>query len=227
MLNQLLSNRVIKTPATEVSTDRYEFLALSEAEPDLGVPTGDNHILTATTTGFRNWIAPGDLTGIYGTVYVSTEPPVSPEVGNLWWDVDVGQLFVYYFDGTSYQWVQSHKDILIEGPTGVFTLLGNLIVNDLSVLGTLTETSDKNLKKNINTIENALDVTNKLRGVNFNWKSNDKPAMGLIAQEVEEIIPELVHTNDDGLKTLHYTAIIGLLVEAIKELTDRLDKNGN
>jgi len=58
VLNQLLSNRVIKTPSTEVSADRYEFLALSEAEPDLGIPAGNSYILASTTTGTRSWINP-------------------------------------------------------------------------------------------------------------------------------------------------------------------------
>lgn len=58
MLNQLLSNRVEKTPSTEVSADRYEYLALAEAEPDLGVPAGNSYILASTTTGTRSWIDP-------------------------------------------------------------------------------------------------------------------------------------------------------------------------
>ena len=161
------------------------------------------------------------------STYISSEPPLNPVEGNLWWDTDIGQLFVYYLDGNSFQWVQASRDILVEGPTGTFTLNGNLIVNDISVLGTLTETSDKNLKTNIATIENAVDIVNKLRGVNFNWINDGKPSMGLIAQEVEEVIPELVKTETDGTKTLHYTAMIGLLIEAVKELSDRLDNNVN
>ncbi len=58
MLNQLLSNRVEKTPSTEVSADRYEYLALAEAEPDLGVPAGNSYILASTTTGTRSWVNP-------------------------------------------------------------------------------------------------------------------------------------------------------------------------
>ena len=56
-----------------------------------------------------------------------------------------------------------------------------------------------------------------MRGVTFNWKNNNNKSMGVIAQEVEKIIPELVHTDDDGSKTVTYSGIIGLLIEAIKE----------
>jgi len=58
VLNQLLSNRVEKTPSTDVSADRYEFLTLAEAEPDLGVPASNGYILSSTTTGTRSWINP-------------------------------------------------------------------------------------------------------------------------------------------------------------------------
>lgn len=58
MLNQLLSNRVEKRPSTEVSADRYEYLELAEAEPDLGVPLANGYLLSSTTTGTRSWVDP-------------------------------------------------------------------------------------------------------------------------------------------------------------------------
>jgi hypothetical protein len=80
-------------------------------------------------------------------------------------------------------------------------------------------TSDENKKTNITTIDNALDVVNSLRGVSFNWKDTGRPSYGLVAQEVEKYIPELVDTDEDDNKTLNYDAVIGFLVEAIKELS--------
>ena len=158
-----------------------------------------------------------------GSTYISSTPPLNPAEGDFWWDTDVAQLFIYYFDGSSFQWVQANRDILIEGPVGTYTLSGNLIVNDVSVLGTLTETSDEKLKTNIATIKNPIDTAKKLRGVMFNWKDSGEESMGLVAQEVEQILPFLVSTQENGIKTLHYTAIIGLLIEAIKELSDKVD----
>lgn len=67
MLNQLLSNRVEKTPSTEVSADRYEYLALAEAEPDLGVPLSNGYLLSSTTTGTRSWINPATSLSAPGT----------------------------------------------------------------------------------------------------------------------------------------------------------------
>lgn len=51
-----LSGKVVKTPSTEADPDRYDFLDLENAEPDLGVPTMDNAISTSTTTGERVWV---------------------------------------------------------------------------------------------------------------------------------------------------------------------------
>lgn len=87
--------------------------------------------------------------------------------------------------------------------------------------GTLTSTivtssSDFVLKKDIITFENALDVIKSLRGVSFRWKDNGNKNIGLVAQEVEQILPEVVK-EDSGLKSVNYSSIVGVLVEAIKE----------
>lgn len=84
-------------------------------------------------------------------------------------------------------------------------------------------TSDINSKQNIKTIENGLNIINSLRGVSFDWKDTGKPSYGLIAQEVEKHVPALVDTDENGKKSLNYDAVIGFLVEAIKELSK--DKN--
>jgi hypothetical protein len=97
----------------------------------------------------------------------------------------------------------------------------------------LTNLSDVRLKKDINTIDNALSKVLKLRGVTYYWKdteSDPEKSMGLIAQEVEKIIPEVVRTTQDGRKGVQYTSLIGILVEAIKEQQiqiDDLKKNQN
>ena len=77
-------------------------------------------------------------------------------------------------------------------------------------------TSDINLKQNIHVIKDPLTLVNQINGVTFNWKDSNKPSAGLIAQEVEEILPELVNTSDRG-KSVNYSGIIGLLVECVKQ----------
>jgi hypothetical protein len=78
-------------------------------------------------------------------------------------------------------------------------------------------TSDTNLKENIETVENALETVNSLRGVKFDWKENHRTSYGVIAQELEEVLPDLVITKE--LKTVNYNGLIGVLIEAVKELS--------
>lgn len=82
-------------------------------------------------------------------------------------------------------------------------------------------TSDANLKTNVHTVENALDVVERLRGVSFDWKESGKSSYGVIAQELEEVLPELVNGTDP--KSVNYNGIIGVLIEAIKELSSKVN----
>lgn len=85
--------------------------------------------------------------------------------------------------------------------------------------------SDKNLKDNIKNIESPLDKISKINGVTFNWNSSQDTYtgsdIGVIAQEIEEVIPEAVTTRDNGYKAVKYEKIIPLLIESIKELKER------
>ena len=82
-------------------------------------------------------------------------------------------------------------------------------------------TSDINLKENIHTVGNALEITEQLRGVSFDWKETGRSSYGVIAQELEEVLPELVKQGD--VKSVNYNGIIGVLIEAIKELKKEVE----
>ena len=80
-------------------------------------------------------------------------------------------------------------------------------------------TSDITQKTDISSIENAYDTVDKLQGVEFNWAlyGGNKSA-GVIAQQIEPILPHLVSTDENGLKSVNYLGLTGYLIEAIKEL---------
>ncbi len=90
----------------------------------------------------------------------------------------------------------------------------------------LTETSDIRFKKDIATIDNALKDIMRIDGVKYNWDQDaagssglsDRRQIGLVAQDVEEILPELVSTDDEGFKSVSYSKMTAVLLEAIKEL---------
>ena len=104
-----------------------------------------------------------------------------------------------------------------DGTTTRFTLDDN---GTFTATSNITAYSDITLKENIETIPNALDKVLALRGVSFNRKDHeDKPRqIGVIAQEVEEVIPEVVITGEEGIKSVAYGNLVGLLIESIKEL---------
>lgn len=85
--------------------------------------------------------------------------------------------------------------------------------------------SDIKFKQNINEIETPLDKVNRLQGVSYEWKADQFPEkefdnrrqFGLIAQEVEKILPEIVKVDDNGDKAINYAELIPVLIEAIKQ----------
>lgn len=110
----------------------------------------------------------------------------------------------------------------LNNTTSYMTLM-DLVVTGANVgtvvfKGDVCAFSDINLKKNIRPIETPLQLVKKLSGVRFDWKDSNLPSVGLIAQNVEEIFPELVHTNSDGIKSVAYDKLVAVLIEAIKEL---------
>ena len=110
---------------------------------------------------------------------------------------------------------------------GVNTSSSKLTYNPSSgVLSTtqFSATSDETLKENIQNITNALDMVRSLRGVSFDWKENGKPSFGLIAQELEKLLPQLVNISEDGIKSVFYNGIIAFLIEAIKQLADEVQE---
>lgn len=80
----------------------------------------------------------------------------------------------------------------------------------------INSSSDQKLKTNIKTIEKSLDIVNSLRGVSFDWKLSGKTSYGVIAQELMEVLPNLV-TSGENL-SVNYNGLIGFLIESIKEL---------
>lgn len=83
--------------------------------------------------------------------------------------------------------------------------------------------SDQRLKENIATIGSGLGVINQLNGVEFDWKDGSGKSYGVIAQEVELVVPAIVKTVDDR-KSVNYNALIGFLIQAVKELTEKVER---
>ena len=101
------------------------------------------------------------------------------------------------------------------GASGTVTFSGSVDAVDFN------STSDARLKTEINSIEGGLDKVSQMRGVTF--KIHEKPSAGVIAQELEKVIPAAVRTGDDDYKSVNYNVIVGYLIEAVKELQEEVN----
>lgn len=112
-------------------------------------------------------------------------------------------------------------------PSQALTVNGNI-----TYTGSSTQSSDRRYKKNIIPLQSALDTILQLQGVSYEFRTEDFPEMnfetdtrnGLIAQEVEKVLPDVVSTNDDGYKSIDYVELVPFLIEAIKEQQTQIDR---
>ena len=181
----------------------------------------------------------GDIV-IAGGSSVTTDlnPPGSASDGDLWFDETSATLFIYYTDSDTSQWVQigggggggggSSLANLRDSGTDVI-ITGDLIVDSNGTFaGDVTAanfntTSDARIKTNIEPISNAIDIVKQLEGVFFD--KNGEPDLGLIAQQVEKVLPRASKTLNDPMqtKTVNYGGLVGVLIEAVKSNTKEID----
>jgi hypothetical protein len=179
----------------------------------------------ATNTSSTGVWGEGANQGVYGTSSTDTGKGVYGKVSSV-------NGFSGYFEGGKF-YVSANVGIGTTAPTQVLDVNGGARIRSIGTGayskpvnitsdGTLTtSTSDGRLKEDVQTLQNGLEKVLQLRGVSFTWKSNPELGkhIGFIAQEFEEVIPELVFTNDaDGYKGINYAEVAAVLVEAIKEL---------
>jgi type VI protein secretion system component Hcp len=113
---------------------------------------------------------------------------------------------------------------------------------DICATGSIGPCSDARYKKNVEDIESAVELISNLRGVRFDWRTDefedkhfsDRRQVGMIAQEVEKVVPEVVSKDDDGNYYMDYARLTPILIEAVKEqqktiesLQERLEENEN
>lgn len=191
--------------------------AIASFTKDGAVELYHDNSLTASTDA-NSWIIHGgkDLALSSGTWTGETGGKIQRHSNHMYFQtVDAGTFIFRNQSGT--------EVFTVSASNGAVTSTNNI-----------TAFSDLRLKKDVKTIENALDKVSKLRGVEYTRKNNDEREIGVIAQEVKEIVPELVSIqendnsiNGDGLKDIHtmkYQNTVGLLIEAIKELKERNEK---
>ena len=153
----------------------------------------------------------------------------------IYWNRD-NSASAYYFSNNLDQYTDAENEdnqfvfvqngtprAAIDLDTGSFRTAGD-VVADNDIIGFVT--SDITYKENIKLLKNPLEMIDGIRGVNFDWKENPSgyagKDIGVIAQEIEQIIPEAVRVGGNGQKQVNYEKIIPLLIECIKELKAKI-----
>lgn len=136
-------------------------------------------------------------------------------------------------NGLSNQTRSNAITVLRNGNTGIGTLAPSQklqVVGNILASGTITP-SDRRFKEDIQRITNPLEKLQKINGVTYHYKTTEFPAsgfdnkeqVGVIAQEVEAVLPQLVFTDDKGYKAVDYSKLVPLLIESIKEQQQQID----
>jgi hypothetical protein len=208
---------------TQQSDDNFVFYTTNTSGGSRAVFNIYANTLTSTQTGALRLNTPLDMSiyGIYANNSLGTSGQVlTSNSSGVYWSTasgggatltanstDTQTFYLPMANTTSGSWsngVVSTTKLYFVPSTGT---LNATIFNSLS---------DESVKENIESIPSALDVVRNLDGVSFNWKDNGLKSYGVIAQEVEKIIPELVSDTDP--KSVNYSGIIAFLINAVKEL---------
>ena len=170
----------------------------------------------------------GTLTNYFGIRIESTTAPaqsVEATITNKWGLYQVGSADKNYFAGN----VQINNSLAVGNITPSATTGRIDASNDVVAFST----SDIRLKTNIKLISNPIEKIKQIGGYNFDWKEDEELVklhgfkgsdIGVIAQELEEVLPEIVTTRDSGYKAVKYEKIVPLLIEAIKEQQKQIDE---
>ena len=197
-----------------VTSNQLASAAVLEGKISTGAVTaakiGDNAVVTAKISD-----ANVTLAKLNSDVKVSTLP--NAENTRTDWDTSGNTKIDWYVNAINEMRLNAGGELLVNGDVIAFST---------------TIASDKKLKGNVKTIESPIDKVKQLKGVEFNWIKNGKASGGVIAQDVQEVLPSLVSevkNLDDSSSHLavDYNGIIGLLIETVKDQQNQIDELKN
>jgi len=190
----------------------------------LGFTVGGSNRVTIDSSGLGVGITPAeilDLKTTSGDCRIRLDAPNGSDTEIKFFNAGSAVFTIGHDDGTGRFVIGTTN---VDTAKVTFDTSGNLYATADVVA---YASSDKRLKNNLKVIENPLDKVSKLSGYEFDW--NDKQEtyqghdVGVVAQEVEEVMPEVVEDREDGYKAVKYEKLIPLLIESIKELKEEVN----
>jgi hypothetical protein len=136
--------------------------------------------------------------------------------------VDTGDYIQFTADTQMDFYVNGNNEMRLEAD-------GDLHVDGDVIAASTTVSSDEKLKKDIKPIADALEIVGAIKGVDFTWKKDDKRSSGVIAQDIKSVMPHLVKEvkeldSDDTHLAVNYDGLIGVLIEAVKDLSNQVNE---
>lgn len=204
--NTLLVNGAVTFDSTLLVTGA---VTLSSTATASTAPSANGHLTNKLYVDNANALklnlSGGTMTGNLSIINSTTEMTLT-----------LGSSAGYFFgNATTAGWKNS---------LGTSRVSWNISSGDFTAAGNVTAYSDERIKDDIHTIEYAVAQVKALRGVYYKRKDTGAPGVGVIAQEVQQIFPEVVQENPDGMLSVAYGNLVGVLIEAVKELADRVEE---
>lgn len=197
--------------------------------------------ITASSTNAELYLHFGNAISGFDDINVDVDLTYNPSTNTLRLDADGASLaigedadIVFTHNGTNAFVNLNTGSLYIKNATDSVHSLFDTFTGDFHVDGDVVAfstliASDPKLKTNIQPLQNSLEKVNQLNGVSWNWKSDNTPSAGVISTDVKKVLPQAVNVrsslnSSETFEIVNYDAIVGLLVEAVKDLSSQIEE---
>lgn len=183
----------------------------------VGASTAPTYTLDVTGTTRSS----GEIIGTLGSGYGQLRM-IAGNYGSFWRNDGATTYLLLTASGDQYGSWNGLRPFYVDNASGGVTIGTSLSVGGNVTAAGYYHSSDARLKEHVQTSP-GLAIVEKLRGVTFDWKKDGAPSAGVIAQEVEQVMPSAVKADEKGMKTVEYDQLIAPLIESIKEQQKQIE----